>query len=134
MKSDQKRLEASKQKAADSLRKLERSLQWLDADISAADRWARFDAVAKRFEVAFEYTWKAFKTALDSLGVETYGPKDSISAAATYRWIEDVERWVMFLETRNAGVHDYFGVSEDEYANTARMFLKDARTVLQRLP
>jgi hypothetical protein len=40
----------------------------------------------------------------------------------------------MFLETRNAGVHDYFGVSEDEYADAARMFLKDARTVLQRLP
>jgi hypothetical protein len=69
MKNDQKRLEASKQKAADSLQKLARSMQWLDADISAADRWARFDAVAKRFEVAFEYTWKAFKAALDSLGL-----------------------------------------------------------------
>ena len=125
---------ASKSKAVDAPGKLERSLQWLDLDRNAGDRWIRLDAVGKRFEVAFEYMWKALKSALDAQGVEAYGPKDSISSAASYKWIEDVEQWVMFLETRNAGVHDYFGLSEEEYAQTARTFLGDAGKVLQRLP
>lgn len=76
---------------------------------------------------------EAFKAALELEGVEAYGPKDSISSAARYTWIEDVEQWVAFLETRNAGVHDYFGTSENEYTEIARTFLLAAQKAFQRM-
>ncbi len=128
------KLDAAKKKAADSLGKLDRAMRWLEMDSHASDLWVRQDAVAKRFEVAFEYTWKCFKAALDLQGVDAYGPKDSISSALTYKWIDDAEKWIVFLETRNAGVHDYFGLSQDEYTATAKAFLTEARNSLLKLP
>lgn len=92
------------QKAKESLEKLQRAIQHLYADKNASDRWIRLDAVAKRFEVAFEYVWKAFKAELECRGEDVVGPKDSITIAAKYKWIEDIEKWIVFLQTRNAGV------------------------------
>ncbi len=125
---------AAKAKAEESLQRLAATLAWLDAEPAASDRWGRLDAAAKRFEVAFEYVWKALKAALEMQGEEVFGPKDSISFAGKYRWIDDVEMWAEFLQSRNAGVHDYFGLTEDEYADIARQFLKEAKKVLKQLP
>jgi nucleotidyltransferase substrate binding protein (TIGR01987 family) len=133
-KRSREKADAAKSKASESLQRLEQTFQWLDADPQADDRWGRLDATAKRFEVAFEYVWKALKAALQYQGEEVYGPKDSISLAGTYQWIDDVETWAEFLQARNAGVHDYFGLSEEEYMEIARRFLGAAREVLERLP
>ncbi|MBX2993071.1 MAG: nucleotidyltransferase substrate binding protein [Bacteroidetes bacterium] len=132
--SPQQRLEAAKQKAASSLLQLETTIRWLHANPEADDRWGRLDAVAKRFEVSFEYVWKALKAALEFQGTETFGPRDSITLAGTYQWIDDLELWAEFLQSRNAGVHDYFALSEEEYAKIAERFLSEARSVLLRLP
>lgn len=126
--------ETTKQKALEALQRLEQTLHWLDAAPEADDRWGRLDAVAKRFEVAFEYVWKALKAVLQYQGEEVFGPRDSISLAATYQWIDDVEGWAEFLQARNAGVHDYFGLDDEEYAEIARKFLAAAGNVLKRLP
>lgn len=126
--------ETTKQKALEALQRLEQTLAWLDAQPEANDRWGRLDATAKRFEVAFEYVWKALKAVLQYQGEEVYGPRDSISLAGTYQWIDDVETWAEFLQARNAGVHDYFGLEDEEYAEIARRFLAAARKVLERLP
>jgi len=73
--SSQQRLDAAKKKAIDSLNRLEKTIAWLHAGPTAEDRWGRLDAAAKRFEVSFEYVWKAFKAALDHKGEEAYGLK-----------------------------------------------------------
>lgn len=117
-----------------SLDALLKSIEWLDAEPTALDRWGRLDAVAKRFEVSFEYVWKALKVALAKEGEEVYGPKDTIQKAGTYQWIQDIEDWIEFLQARNAGIHDYFGLSSEEYAEIARRFEKVARLTLSRLP
>ncbi|MFQ6116096.1 MAG: nucleotidyltransferase substrate binding protein [bacterium] len=133
MKSKNK-LDSSKKNAVESLAQLEHAFKWLDAEPKAKDRWGRLDATAKRFEVSFEYVWKALKSALEFQGEEVYGPKDTITLAGSYQWIDDIEEWAEFLQARNAGVHDYFGLSSEEYAKIARRFLKEAQSVLKRLP
>ena len=90
--------------------------------------------MAKRFEVSFEYVWKALKVVLEMEGEEVYGPKDTIQKAGVYKWIQDIKDWIEFLQARNAAVHDYFGLSSEEYADIARRFEKTARHTLNRLP
>ncbi|MDZ7292417.1 MAG: nucleotidyltransferase substrate binding protein [candidate division KSB1 bacterium] len=133
-KGSKEKLDATKRKALESLQRLEQTLLWLDREPQADDRWGRLDATAKRFEIAFEYVWKTLKAALEYQGVDVYGPRDSIALAGTYQWIDNVEEWAEFLQARNAGVHDYFGLSEEEYAEIARRFLIAANNVLECLP
>jgi nucleotidyltransferase substrate binding protein (TIGR01987 family) len=125
--------EAARKKAQESLEKLERSLQHLNSEKDATDRWVRLDAVAKRFEVAFEYVWKAFKVELEDRGEDVVGPKDSITVAAKYKWIDNIEDWIIFLQTRNAGVHDYYGLPEESYAKIAEMFLSASQKAISRM-
>jgi len=120
--------------ASASLDELGKALSWLDHDPEAPDRWARLDAVAKRFEVSFEYFWKCLKSMAEWQGTEAPGPRPAITAAHQYGWIEDPESLAGYLEARNAGLHDYFGLSSEEYAATARAYLAAARTVLSRIP
>jgi nucleotidyltransferase substrate binding protein (TIGR01987 family) len=120
--------------AATSLDELQKVLSWLDADPKAPDRWGRLDAVAKRFEVSFEYYWKFLKAAAEWQGTEAPGPRPAIAASHQYGWIEDPESWAGYLEARNAGVHDYFGLSSEDYAAKARAYLEAARKVLSRVP
>lgn len=117
-----------------SLDALFKAIEWLDEGPAAQDRWGRLDAVAKRFEVSFEYVWKALKVVLEMEGEEVYGPKDTIQKAGVYKWIQDIKDWIEFLQARNAAVHDYFGLSSEEYADIARRFEKTARHTLNRLP
>jgi nucleotidyltransferase substrate binding protein (TIGR01987 family) len=120
--------------ALHSLDELQKAFDWLDHDPRAPDRWGRLDAVAKRFEASFEYFWKYLKTAVEWQGTEAPGPRPAIAAAHTYGWIEDPEAWAGYLEARNAGVHDYFGLSSEEYAAKARQYLAAARLVAARIP
>jgi nucleotidyltransferase substrate binding protein (TIGR01987 family) len=116
-----------------SLEELNRAMNYLDIDTAAKDRWVRLDAVAKRFEVTFEYVWKFLKAAGEYQGSEIPGPRPAILEAARYGWIENREIWAGFLEARNAGVHNYFGLSSEEYANIARNFYAAAVECVKRI-
>jgi hypothetical protein len=105
-----------------SLNDLIKAIEYLDQDETAKDRWVRLDAVAKRFEVSFEYFWKFLKAAGEYQGSEVPGPRPAILEAARYGWIKNKEDRAGFLEARNAGVHDYFGLSSEEYASIARSY------------
>ncbi|HON10370.1 MAG TPA: hypothetical protein PLE24_05840 [Chitinispirillaceae bacterium] len=58
-----KDIDAYYQSSARSLDDLKKAIEYLDKDKDAEDRWVRLDAVAKRFEVSFEYFWKFLKAA-----------------------------------------------------------------------
>ncbi|HEX2960013.1 MAG TPA: nucleotidyltransferase substrate binding protein [Chitinispirillaceae bacterium] len=116
-----------------SLEELNKAINHLDLDTTAKDRWVRLDAVAKRFEVSFEYVWKFLKAAGEYQGSEIPGPRPSILEAARYGWIDNREIWAGFLEARNAGVHDYFGLSSEEYAGIARNFYAAAVECVKRI-
>lgn len=85
------------------------------------DRLA-FAGASKCFEVAFEYAWKWFKRQADDAGLEVYGPRDSIKAAAQLGLIQDVERWDRFLHARNLSVHDYLGISDADFLSAMTDF------------
>jgi nucleotidyltransferase substrate binding protein (TIGR01987 family) len=121
------------QTAFRSLEDLNKAITYLDKDNSAEDRWVRLDAVAKRFEVSFEYFWRFLKAAGEYQGSEIQGPRPAILEAAKYGWIENKDQWAGFLEARNAGVHDYFGLSSEEYADIARNFHSAAITCITRI-
>ncbi len=128
-----KDIDAYYQSSARSLDDLKKAIEYLDKDKDAEDRWVRLDAVAKRFEVSFEYFWKFLKAAGEYQGSEVLGPRPAILEAARYGWIENKENWAGFLEARDAGVRDCFGLSSEEYAEIARSFLIAANECIIRI-
>ncbi len=123
-----------KKDAKYSLAQLKRALDYLEKDPKAHDRDILLDAVAKRFEMSFEYMWKALKAASEFQGTEAPGPRPAITNAITYGWIKNPEIWITFLEARNSGVHDYHDFDPESYAQIAREFLKESTAVVKRLP
>lgn len=89
------------------------------------------DAVIKRFEVLFEYSWKLLKTAAEYQGSEAPGPRPAIQEAVKFGWIKDPELWAYALDARNGSVHDYFGITIPEYLQLIQKFAKAAEKMVQ---
>ena len=89
-----------------------------------------FLAVAKAFEVAIEYAWKDLKRQLEEKGMsDIYAPKDVIRKAAQIGVLDNAEKWLNYIDARNDSVHDYYGMTQSEYIELARKFIKDAKKV-----
>lgn len=123
----------SLQKAQESLDLLEEVIDWVQATENLKERDMRLDSVAKRFEVSFESTWKALMHAVHWRGEEAFGPRDTLQMAEKHDFISNIETWCGFLEARNYGVHDYFGLSSEEYFKIAADFLKVAQKEIKNL-
>lgn len=82
-----------------------------------------FLTVSKAFEVLIEYAWKELKRQVEEEGLEAVSPKMAIKQAAKLKFISKPETWMDCLEARNNSVHDYFGISEEEYAALAGEFI-----------
>ena len=82
-----------------------------------------YAGIAKCFEVALEYGWKDLKRKLDQVGVESYAPKDVIREAGRAGLIDDVESWIRAVNIRSFAVHDYLGVTPEEYLRLIVQFL-----------
>lgn len=130
---NRKGLDAYIATASQSLDELKKALDYLDAQPNAPDRWMRLDAVAKRFEVSFEYVWRSLKAAGQYQGLDIQGPRPAILAAVRFGWVDDKQQWAGFLDARNPGVHDYFGLSSEEYAAIAQRFYHAARITVERI-
>lgn len=121
-------------RAFDALSSLEESMTALRSEKTKRLKTLLEDAVAKRYEVAFEAIWKLFKLVAEEQGTEAPGPKPAISAAFRYRWIKkDPEVWQAFLEARNSGVHEYFSLPKGEYFGLVRRFLPLARSAVKNV-
>lgn len=86
-----------------------------------------FCGIAKSYEVCLEYAWKFFKRRATDEGLEIYSPKEAIKAAGRLGLIDNVEDWLDFLQDRNLAVHDYLGVSNEEYLKTINKFFKEVQ-------
>lgn len=86
-----------------------------------------FLTVAKAFEILVEYAWRELKIAVEEEGLDAPSPKAAIKAAARLGWIQDPETWLNCIEARNNSVHDYFGISKQEYLALADNFLSLTR-------
>jgi nucleotidyltransferase substrate binding protein (TIGR01987 family) len=113
--------------------KFRQSIEDLDHALSFAKEAERdrffFAGITKSFETCVGYAWKYFKRRAIDEGLEVFSPKDAIRAAGRMGLIDDVERWLDFIEDRNLAVHDYLGVPLEEYLKTIRAFLVEAKKI-----
>lgn len=121
------------QAAREALEKLDANFKALQDLSDASMRGVCQDAVIKRYEVAFEYMWKLFRAASEYEGSEAFGPRPAIQEAIKYEWIDDPEFWAAALDARNGSVHDYFGVSIENYLSIAKEFLVKATDAVDRI-
>ncbi|PIU54682.1 MAG: hypothetical protein COS89_09555 [Deltaproteobacteria bacterium CG07_land_8_20_14_0_80_38_7] len=113
--------------------KLVKSLDTLKQAMScfkkADNKNIAFLGVAKAFEIAVEYAWRELKTLVENEGLEVQSPKAAVREAARIGIISKAEYWLDFIDARNAGVHDYFGMTDEEYLKIATEFYKEASKV-----
>ena len=91
-----------------------------------------YSGIVKSFEVCFEYAWKYLKEIIFNKGLEAFSPRDIIKVAGQANVIDNVEKWLQFLEDRNLSVHDYLGISEEDYLKTISEFSNEAKKLSER--
>lgn len=111
--------------------KLKRALDTLGRALTVfnktKDKELAFLCVAKAFEIAVEYAWRNLRDQVEAEGVEALSPKAAVREAARLKLIDNPESWIEFINARNAGVHDYFGMGEKDYVDIAKDFLSAAK-------
>lgn len=91
-----------------------------------------FDAISKNFESCVEYAWKFLKRQVEAQGLEAYSPKEAIKLAGKIHIIDDVEKWLDFLNDRNLAVHDYIGIDDASYLKTILEFTIEMKALLAK--
>lgn len=88
---------------------LEKSLESLKDILNQPINEYIRDGVIQRFEYTFELSWKTLKRYFKEIGREDIpgGPKPLIREAGKEGLIDDVEKWLDFLEARNKTSHIY---------------------------
>ena len=84
----------------------------------------------KCFEVCLEYAWKYLKQKVEDEGLEALSPREAIKRAGQIELINNVEEWLDFLKDRNLAVHDYLGVSDEEYLETIVAFAEAVKKII----
>ncbi len=83
---------------------------------------AEIDASIKRFEFAFEFTWKTLKVVLlDYYAIDAKSPKTVLQEAFQQDLIEDEIIWVEMLKDRNLTSHTY----DEEMADRVYQDIKE---------
>lgn len=113
-------------KLLNSIKELENAMRFADKIVE--DKFY-FSGISKCYEVCLGYAWKFFKKRAIDEGLEIYSPKDAVKAAGRLKLIDNVEKWLDFIEDRNLAVHDYLGVSNEDYLNTIRAFLIEVKRI-----
>ena len=65
------------------------------------------DAAIKRFELAFELSWKLLQKHLRELGLDCQSPKSCFQAGLANKLIDDEELATVMVADRNFSVHTY---------------------------
>jgi len=91
-----------------------------------------FLSVAKAFEVAVEYAWRSLREMVEDEGLDAPSPKAAVREAARLGIIDNPESWIEYINARNAGVHDYFGMTNEEYVKIAKEFLLNVKKLWKR--
>ena len=114
-----------------SLDNLKKALKFMEA-AKESDRDVAFLSVAKAFEVAVEYAWRDLQQKIESEGLDAPSPKAAVREAARLSIVDSAEAWIDYINARNAGVHDYFGMTNEAYIKIANEFLDDAEKIIKR--
>ena len=122
---------ADKKKLTESFRHLMEALKY-EKKAQTSPFFAA--GIAKCFENCFEHAWKYLKQTVNEQGMEVYSPREAVKEAARLGLIEDLELWLGFIEDRNLSVHNYLGVSDEDYLQTIRDFSTEVKKLLSSKP
>lgn len=89
------------------LNDLRQSLARLEEAVAAPHTQLNQDATIKRFEFTFELYWKLMKAIVEFQGENCASPRFCIRKAADLGIIDQPEKWLEFLDERNALAHAY---------------------------
>ncbi len=64
-------------------------------------------AIAQGFEIIFELSWKVMKDYLESKGILTVTPKESIKQAFAANILPNAQIWIDMIKDRNFSSHEY---------------------------
>lgn len=118
-------MESAKKKLPKSLRNLEAALDQYRKDKSELN----FLTVTKTFEIVIEYAWHELKERVENEGLEAPAPKTAVKQAAKLKMISEPELWLECIDARNNSVHDYFGISENEFVDLAKELVQLAQKI-----
>ncbi|MBI2083185.1 MAG: nucleotidyltransferase substrate binding protein [Deltaproteobacteria bacterium] len=113
-------MESKKKKLLKSAQNLEEALK----QYRSHETELNFLTLTKAFEILIEYLWRELRMMVEDQGLEAASPKMAIKQAAKLNLISNPELWMESLEARNNSVHDYFGISEENYSSLAEELLK----------
>lgn len=122
-----KRTIVKDEKLAKSVNELEHALNFAK---KAEDDGFYYAGISKCYEICLEYAWKYLKRRAIDESLEVFSPKDAVRAAGQLKLIDNVEKWLDFLVDRNLAVHDYLGISRDDYLKTIRSFLGEVKKLI----
>lgn len=117
-------------KFLDSIFALKEAFQYKD---KAIKEWFYFAGISKCYEVCLEYAWKYFKRRAIDEGYEVFSPKDAIRYAGKMHLIDNVEKWIDFLDDRNLAVHDYLGLSNEDYLRIINDFYSEVNKLVDKI-
>lgn len=112
------------------LAELQKAVASLRAALSIPKNDIARDATIQRFEFCIELAWKVAKKVL---GSSTGAPKSIVREMGQDGLIDDVERWLDYVNMRNLTVHTYREALAEEVYAKCRLFLPDAENLLKRL-
>ena len=65
------------------------------------------DSAIKRFEISYDLAWKSIKEYAHQEGVECYSPRECLKTAFQLGLIENDEKWLQMVISRNEARHIY---------------------------
>lgn len=92
------------------------------------------DSAIQRFEFTYELSWKTIKAYLEEKGIkELYSPKDVFKAGFQEGLIDDEQKWVEMIETRNKTSHLYKESMAEEVYLKLPVYLKIISELIGKL-
>lgn len=122
-KSNMSKLKSQYQDLTKALKRLQEILKEPKTDIVR-------DATIKRFDIAFEAAGKIIHSVLKLEGINVYGTKTIIRAAAQVGLIDNPEAWFKFLETRMLTIYAYDDALAEKIFLKAEKFPKSVENLL----
>ena len=94
------------------------------------------DGVLHRFEFTFELAWKTIKDCLEYLGIteKTGSPRENIKLGFQHGLIQDGEKWIEIMLSRNSLSHLYDEkTSREIYKKIKEEYIKEFVILRERL-
>lgn len=95
-------------KVNQSLENLGKAIQRLrEALQESSENSLIVDGTIQRFEFTFELFWKTLKRLLETEGIKTKTPRETLKQGYMIGWLHNEEAWLQMLRDRNETSHVY---------------------------